>query len=254
MISTMYIGSGDVHALMMGKDTKGHLSLLQRFVSDVIPFYNAKASLIDALRTGAILEDRYFLTLPDGYFPQYVVRSDEMDVFKCSIDFARLDGGKVVDFDELKTMSFNDYLMEVEPIKGDNDALLAYLRKKHKAYYYQVQEQLFCTHLESCNLVFLSVLSYDDEENNVREIKPNEYCKVRVPRDEKAINEIKERGMIFQQLKDYMNGGKCSSCIFFSKAMGYCKFNDKKSTSTDGCSNHTTECKALLEFFEKNNK
>lgn len=201
----MYIGSGDVHALMMGKDTKGHLSLLQRFVSDDIPYYNAKASPIDALRTGAILEDRYLQILPDDYFVQYVVRSDEMDVFKCSLDFARINDGRVVDFDELKTISFNDYIDQVQPIRDDNDALLAYLRKKHKAYYYQVQEQLFCTHLDACNLVFLSVLSYDDAENEVRDIKPNEYCRVRVPRDEKAISEIKERGRIFQQLKDYYN-------------------------------------------------
>ena len=201
----MYIGSGDVHALMMGKDTKGHLSLLQRFVSDDIPYYNAKASPIDALRTGAILEDRYLQILPDAYFVQYVVRSDEMDVFKCSLDFARINDGRVVDFDELKTISFNDYIDQVQPIRDDNDALLEYLRKKHKAYYYQVQEQLFCTHLDACNLVFLSVLSYDDAENEVRDIKPNEYCRVRVPRDEKAISEIKERGRIFQQLKDYYN-------------------------------------------------
>ena len=205
MIVSMYIGSGDVHALMMGKDTKGHLSLLQRFVSDDIPYYNAKASPIDALRTGAILEDRYLQILPDDYFVQYVVRSDEMDVFKCSLDFARINDGRVVDFDELKTISFNDYIDQVQPIRDDNDALLEYLRKKHKAYYYQVQEQLFCTHLDACNLVFLSVLSYDDAENEVRDIKPNEYCRVRVPRDEKAISEIKERGRIFQQLKDYYN-------------------------------------------------
>ncbi len=203
MICSMYIGSGDVHALMMGKDTKGHLALLQRFVSDEIPYYNAEASPIDALRTGAILEDRYLLTLPDCYFTQYRVVSDEMDVFKCSLDFAKLDGGKVVDFDELKTLSFNDYIDGVEPIKGDNDALLAYLRKKHKGYYYQVQEQLFCTHLDAANLVFLSVTSYDDEENRNRVIHPNEYCKIRVPRDDKAIEEIKERGRIFQQIKDY---------------------------------------------------
>lgn len=203
MISTLYIGSGDVAALMMGKDTAGHLRLMQRFVSDEIPHYNAQASPIDALRTGAILENRYLLTLPDGYFSQYVVRSDEMDVFKCSLDFARLDGGKVVDFDELKTMSFMDYIEQVEPIKGDNDALLAYLQRKHKNYYYQVQEQLFCTHLESCNLVFLSVTSYDDEENRQRIIRDGEYCKVRVSRDEKAIAQIKERGQIFQQIKDY---------------------------------------------------
>lgn len=203
MICSMYIGSGDVHALMMGKDTKGHLALLQRFVSDEIPYYNAEASPIDALRTGAILEDRYLLTLPDCYFTQYRVVSDEMDVFRCSLDFAKLDGGRVVDFDELKTLSFNDYIDGVEPIKGDNDALLAYLRKKHKGYYYQVQEQLFCTHLDACNLVFLSVTSYDDEENRNRVIHPNEYCKIRVPRDDKAIEEIKERGRIFQQIKDY---------------------------------------------------
>lgn len=203
MISTLYIGSGDVHALMMGKDTKGHLALMQRFVSDVIPYYNAKASPLDALRTGAILEDRYLLTLPDCYYSQFVVRSDEMDVFKCSLDFAKLDGGKVVDFDELKTLSFSDFIEQVEPLRGDNDALVAYLRKKHKAYYYQVQEQMFCTHLDSCNLVFLAVNSYDDEENESRDIQPNDYCKIRVQRDEKAIAEIMERGRIFQQIKDY---------------------------------------------------
>lgn len=203
MICSMYIGSGDIHALMMGRDTKGHLSLLQRFVSDEIPYYNAKASPIDALRTGAILEDRYLLTLPDSYYTQYHVVSDDMDVFKCSLDFARLESGKVVDFDELKTLSFSDFIDQVEPLRGDNDALVAYLRKKHKSYYYQVQEQLYCTGLDSCNLVFLAVYSYDDAENEVRDVEPNDYCKIRISRDEDAISQIKERGMIFQQIKDY---------------------------------------------------
>lgn len=203
MICSMYIGSGDIHALMMGRDTKGHLSLLQRFVSDEIPYYNAKASPIDALRTGAILEDRYLLTLPDSYYTQYHVVSDDMDVFKCSLDFARLEGGKVVDFDELKTLSFSDFIDQVEPLRGDNDALVAYLRKKHKSYYYQVQEQLYCTGLDSCNLVFLAVYSYDDAENEVRDVEPNDYCKIRISRDEDAISQIKVRGMIFQQIKDY---------------------------------------------------
>ena len=142
MTETMYIGSGDVHALMSGKDTKSHIALMQRFVSGVKPYYNAFASPIDALRTGAILENRYLLTLPDNYFAQYVVRSDEMDVFKCSIDFARIDKGKLTDFDELKTLYLSDYLDFIEPIKHDNRALVEYVRKKHKAYYYQVQEQL----------------------------------------------------------------------------------------------------------------
>ena len=64
MKETMYIGSGDIHSLMAGKDSKAHISLMQRFVSGIKPFYNAKASPIDALRTGAILEDRYLLFLP----------------------------------------------------------------------------------------------------------------------------------------------------------------------------------------------
>ena len=203
MTETMYIGSGDVHALMSGKDTKSHIALMQRFVSGVKPYYNAFASPIDALRTGAILENRYLLTLPDNYFAQYVVRSDEMDVFKCSIDFARIDKGKLPDFDELKPLYLSDYHAFIEPIKHDNRALVEYVRKKHKAYYYQVQEQLFCTHLSSCNLVFLSVTTYDDETNRNRDIQPNEYCKVRIDRDEQAIEEIKKRGKIFQQIKDY---------------------------------------------------
>lgn len=199
---TMYIGSGDVAALMSGKDTKSHAALLQRFVSGVKPVYNALASPIDALRTGAILEDRYILTLPDDYFPQYRVVSSEMDVFKCSLDFARLEKGRVSDFDELKTLSFGDYLEHVVPVKDDNAALLEYLKKKHKSYYNQVQEQLYCTELDSGNLVFLCVTTYDDEENRRRNIEPNEYCKVRVTRDEAAIEAIKERGRIFQQIKD----------------------------------------------------
>ena len=36
-----------------------------------------------------------------------------------------------------------------------------------------------------------------------RYILPGDYCKVRIQRDEQAIGEIKERGRIFQQIKDY---------------------------------------------------
>ncbi len=203
MIETMYIGSGDIHALMSGKETKSHSSLMQRFVSGVKPNYNAYASPIDALRTGVILENRYLLTLPDNYFTQYVVTSEEMDVFKCSLDFAKIEKGKLVDFDELKTLALSDYLEFIEPIKHDNNSLVDYVKKKHKSYYNQVQEQLYCTRLESCNLVFLSVTSYDDSYNWNRVIKSNEYCKVRITRDEKAISKIRERGFIFQQIKDF---------------------------------------------------
>lgn len=203
MIETMYIGSGDIHALMAAKNSKTHAALMQRFVSGVKPYYNAYASPIDALRTGAILEDRFLSTLPDDYFSQYVVENEDMDVFKCSLDFARIEGGKVAEFIELKTLSFSDYIEFVEPIKADNNALVEFVKKKHKSYYYQVQEQLYCTGLQECRIAFLSVTSYDDDENYLRDIQPNEYAFVCINRDEAAIDEIKERGMIFQQIKDF---------------------------------------------------
>lgn len=203
MLNTMYIGSGDVKALMAGKNTQTHQSLLQRFVSGVKPYYNAKASPIDALRTGAILEDRYLLSLPLWFVSQYHVVSDEMNVFKASIDFGEVKDGELVDFHELKSVSFMDYIENIQPLKGDNDALLAFVKKKYKAYYYQVQEQLYCSGLDSCYLVFLCVTSYDDDENNARVITDDDVTRVRIFRDEKVINEIKGRGLIFQKIKDY---------------------------------------------------
>ena len=205
MISTTYIGSGDVAALMMGRNTKGFLSLLQRFVSDEVPVYNAKNSPIDALRTGAILEERFYQTLGDDWFYQYYVQSKEMDVFKCSLDFAQIADGEVVDFIELKTLSFDDYIRNIEPIRDDNDALVEHLKMKHKAYYQQVQEQLYCTNLERAHLCFLSVTSYDDEENYQRNIQPHEYTMVTIERDDLVIDEIRNRGEIFQLLKNELN-------------------------------------------------
>lgn len=202
MIETMYIGSGDIHALMSGKDTKAHISLMQRFVSGVKPYYNAKASPIDALRTGAILEDRYLASLPIWFIPQYVVVSEEMNVFKASLDFAEIKDGKLSDFRELKTVYLNDYIDNIQPIKGDNDKLVDFVKKKHKAYYNQIQEQLYCTNLDSCFLVFLCVNSYNDEENYHRVITEDDITLVRIERDSKVINKIKERGLIFQQIKD----------------------------------------------------
>lgn len=202
MIVSAYIGSGDVAAMMAGKDTKAYISLMQRFVSNEIPVRNAKESPIDALRTGAILEDRFLLTLNDCYFSQYFVQSEHMDVFKATLDFAKLDGGKVVDFIELKTVGFNDYLTMVEPIRDDNEALVDFLKKKHKNYYYQIQEQFYCTELERAHLCFLSVISYDDEENYTRIIKPHEYTLVEVERDDAVIDAICDRGIIFQRIKD----------------------------------------------------
>lgn len=202
-MNTMYIGSGDVKALLMGRKTAGHQALLQRFVSGIKPHYNALNSPIDALRTGAILESKFAEILEDDYYPQCVVQSSEMDVFKCSLDFAKLSDGKVVNFKELKTMGFVDF-MEVEALRGLSDeAKLKYLIKTHESYYNQVQEQLYCTELNIATLVFLVVYSYDDSENYNRTIHENEYVEILVPRDEAVISKIKGAGEIFQQIKNY---------------------------------------------------
>lgn len=202
MLSTLYIGSGDVHALMMGRTSTGYLRLLQRFVSGIVPHYNALASPIDALRTGAILEERFYQTLPFEWFPQYRVQSDEMDVFRASLDFAKLDEGRVVDFIELKTVNLDEYIENIQPIVDDNDALLEFLKRKRPSYYNQIQEQMYCAGLDVAHLVFLSVTSYDDAENYARDIKDNEYVMVTVPRDNDTINEIKEKGKLFQTIRD----------------------------------------------------
>lgn len=200
MIPSMYIGSGDVSALLAGLDTESHQKLLRRFVSGEIPYYNAKNSPIDACRTGAILEDRYFQTLDDGWYPQFKVVSNEMDVFRASLDFARLEFGNVVEIQELKCIEFDDFRALC-----DSANKLAYVKKKYKTYYNQVQEQMYCANLDNVTMTFVAVYSYDDDVNNVRDIQENETRKVIINRDEAVISLIKERGKHFQMLKDIYN-------------------------------------------------
>jgi hypothetical protein len=195
-MKSMYVGSGDTNALLAGLNTLSHQKLLQRFVSNEKPYYNAKNSPIDALRTGAILESRYLLTLDNSYYEQYKSICTELNVLKSSIDFAKLDSGKIVDFDELKTANFDDFLK----IKEGG---IEYVKKKYKNNYNQVQFQLLCSGLESANLVFLVVYTYEDEINQEREIKANEVTAFRIERDNKVIDKIRERALIFQQIKDF---------------------------------------------------
>jgi len=191
----MYIGSGDIAFLMAGLTTKTHLSLLARFCSGEMPYYNAKLSPIDACRAGAILEDRFLLSLPENYFPQYKAISTEMDVLKCSLDFAEIENGKLKSAIELKTIWFED-IVHIEPT-------VEYIRKKHSKYYNQIQEQLYCTELNEITLVFIPVYTYNDEVNQERIIDENEKTIIVIPRDEKTIEDIKERARIFQHIKDY---------------------------------------------------
>lgn len=198
------IGSGDISALMAGINTKTFGDLMRKFVAEDKPYYNALASPIDALRTGAILEKNYLKLLSDDYFIQYKVTNEEMDVFTSSIDFAKINAGKIVDFDEMKTIHFSDYIGLIHPMIGlEEKEQKTLLLKNFKKNYYQVQAQLFCSKLESANIVFVSVDSYVDEENLFRVIQENEYSKFRIYRDEAIISQIKERGKIFQAIKDY---------------------------------------------------
>ena len=202
MIS-MYIGSGDNAALLSGRETQAHQQLLARFVSNTIPYRNAKASPIDALRTGAILEDRYIFTLPENYYPQYEVFSKDMDVLKATLDFAKIEEGRIVDFDELKTCYHMDFTTFVMLKDSSYEEYVAYIKSSYRSSYNQIQQQLYCTELNEANLVFLAVYSYNDEDNILREIQPNDFIKFRIRRDEEVINQIKERATPFQQLKDY---------------------------------------------------
>lgn len=202
----MYIGSGDIKYLLSGKQTKGYAKLWQKFIDPEPPYYNALASPIDALRTGAILELRYLRTLPINYFDQVKVTSKEMDVFKASIDFAKIDNRKVVDFDELKTIFFTDFIDLIKPMSREPEEVYTeFLKKNFKDNYRQIQEQLFCTELEEANLVFLAVYHYEDDKNLTRDIEDKDIVKFRIKRDENIISKIKERGQIFQIVKDHFN-------------------------------------------------
>lgn len=199
----LVIGSGDVKKILMDKSTKGYQEFLQKFVSNEKVIYNSFSSPIDALRTGAILESRYLLTLPENYYCQYKATFDEMDVFTSTIDFAQIYGGTIVDFDELKTIWLTDFLELIQPLKDKcQKEQTEFLKKKFKDNYEQLQCQLMCTGFNEANLVFLSVESYDDEINKNRIIKETDYVKFRIKRDETVISKFKERGQIFQLIKN----------------------------------------------------
>lgn len=198
----MYIGSGDTSALLAGKTTKAHTDLLRRFVSDTIPQYNALASPIDALRTGVIIEDRYYLTLPEGWYPQVKVVCSEMDCLKSSLDFARIDAGNIVEFKETKTVFFTDFV-EIEAYADYPDQAVKFIKKNYKSYYNQVQQQLLCSGLLSATLVFICVYDYDDEANKVREIADRDCLEFTIEREDAVMARIREAAQPFQMLKDY---------------------------------------------------
>lgn len=192
---SMYIGSGDTAALLANKTSKAHASLMQRFVSGVIPYRNSLNSPIDALRAGAILESRYISVLPGNYLAQYYVQCPEMDVLSCHLDFAKVENGKVIDFIELKTCSLFDFVEIVETEE--------YIIKKYKHYYWQVQQQLLCTGLSRGRIRFVARESENDEDNYSRVFSIDEHKEVIIKRNEDIIILIKQRAEIYQHIKNY---------------------------------------------------
>ncbi len=200
----MRLGSGNTTALLQGKNTGGFKKLLIDFIADEPQNRNALNSTIHALRTGAILEEVMYKYLPDTYMSQVRVQSEELDVLTSTLDFAILDKGKVMYFIEMKTVNFNSFL----EISESTDRL-EYIKKKYKNYYNQVQQQMLVTGLKLCTLMFVVVYDENnDSENWNREIKKNEIIEIKVPFDENVSNKIKERAIIFQQIKDYLNEHK----------------------------------------------
>lgn len=194
------IGSGDIKDLLAGQNTKQHSKLWDKFLSDDRPHYNARNTPIDQLRTGAILEERYYDYLPDYYLAQGKITSKEMDVLTVTLDFSST---KSEYFEELKSVYFDDFIiLQKEQAKGYK-SFLNFIKKRYSIYYNQIQSQLYATGYNIGCLTFIVVYSYVDADNLSREIKPNELIKIMVPKDKNVISDIKHRLTPFQQVKDF---------------------------------------------------
>ena len=199
---SLIIGSGDVARLISGKKTKGYRELWKKFIDTEVPYYNALASPIDALRTGAILEIPYLNFLGDDYYPQVKVDCESQNVLRVSLDFAKFMKGKLVDFEELKTIFLTDFIEIIRPMKEkDQTVQQDFIKSKFKKNFFQIQSQLLATGLESAKLSFLAVESYDDDENAGRIINENDVVKFEIKRDAEAVEFISSRLVPFQYVK-----------------------------------------------------
>lgn len=195
----MRIGSGHVKDLLQGVETKGFKDLLVKFIKDEPENRNALNSPIQQFRTGAILEEVMYKSMPDSYMAQVRMQSKDYDIMTCTLDFALLDKGKVTYFVEMKTLNFDSFISLYSTANK-----LDYVRKYYKSYYNQVQEQMLVTGLKSCTIMFVVVLSDDDNENWNRVFNKEDIVNVVIPFDQKVGDKIIERIKFFQQIKDYL--------------------------------------------------
>lgn len=195
----MRIGSGNIKDLLQDKNSKGFKKLLIDFIKDEPINRNALNSPIQQFRTGAILEEVMYKSMPEKYMAQVRVKSDLFDIMTCTLDFALLEKGKVTYFVEMKTLNFDSF---ISLYSSSNK--LEYVKKYYKSYYNQVQEQMLVTGLKVCTIMFVVVLSDDDNDNWNRVFKKEDIVNVVVPFDEIVGNKILERISFFQQIKDFL--------------------------------------------------
>lgn len=195
----MRIGSGNIKDLLQDKNSKGFKKLLIDFIKDEPINRNALNSPIQQFRTGAILEEVMYKSMPENYMAQVRVKSDLFDIMTCTLDFALLDKGKVTYFVEMKTLNFDSF---ISLYSASNR--LEHIKKYYKSYYNQVQEQMLVTGLKTCTIMFVVVLSDDDNDNWNRVFKKEDIVNVVVPFDEMVGNKIIERISFFQQIKDFL--------------------------------------------------
>lgn len=195
----MRIGSGNIKDLLQDRNSKGFKKLLIDFIKDEPINRNALNSPIQQFRTGAILEEVMYKSMPENYMAQVRVKSDLFDIMTCTLDFALLDKGKVTYFVEMKTLNFDSF---ISLYSASNR--LEHIKKYYKSYYNQVQEQMLVTGLKTCTIMFVVVLSDDDNDNWNRVFKKEDIVNVVVPFDEMVGNKIIERISFFQQIKDFL--------------------------------------------------
>lgn len=187
------IGSGDVNLLLSkNKNTKTYHGFIEKFFGIKQVEYNAYYSPIEHLRYGQMMEDAYIKEYGGDWYTQ-VKSVGEMDVLVSTLDLAQIENGKITDFEEIKSINYNEFL----DITPDYD-----IRKRKRNIYNQVQQQLYTTHLLSCNVTFLCVYDYE----RLIDIQDNDIKKIIVERDEEVIAEIKRQAAPFQLFKNLALG------------------------------------------------
>ena len=188
-MKSMCLCADDTSALLSRTSSGEHLKLLQKFVSGDVSERQTDA---DRLKSAVI--QSYFEILPVSYYYKLPAICKEADVFRTVIDCAKMDRGILSDFDDIIPVRFD----ELDKLRNSDETEI----KNHNRHWYnRIQMMLLCSGLRSGNLAFVGVESFVPEHNIARELSSADYAKIRIRRDNKTIEKIKERGAIFGQIR-----------------------------------------------------